>query len=290
MKLGTVLSNTEQRFEIEKPIVALGFKVEIAAAIDTTTRDNIVTSLENIADGLTLSVQYKSKNGETIRPMNAISLIALLEYAQHHEGVIILDHDKVSGKSTIKGMVPLSNSGSLSFNNDETLILNVKSSVDWGDCDVYTIENPTFGFDFNDWTTLDMPQGTKERLFPVKKYDSVMIPLSALTASTVVTFHYTNGRSVDFTKDELIMVGETVNDICYNAKGNSISGYGVYAIVDLDAVKDIEITRSSTSFFSMLAVETPIVGNLKEVQKVNGALTHTNLAKFENAIRKQNIK
>jgi len=293
MKLEQVDSQTPTRdFIIEKPIYGLRVACELSVTSGFSPSPHNYFNLIAISEiiGGSISIKYKTKGGQTTRPMNSIDIQTLLEFSQFGEGMIDLSLG-ANGNYFMTGIIPFSDSGALAFNNDESLIITVtKLSGGFDTINLETIENPIFGFDYYDFTTLDVVSGAREKVFPVSEYDTIMIPLKDLDSSTELTFHHTNGVSIDYNSDTLYLMGQTVNDVCYNIDGQIISGYGRFAILNLDTVKNLEINRTSSDAFSMTAIRTDIVGNLKEVQEVNNKLQHTSLAKFDTALINQKIK
>jgi hypothetical protein len=291
MLIGTVAVDESKTFEIEKPLqsVAVSFEMDDAALQAAETKTAILAAIAtNIADAV-VSVAYRDRDGARITPYNNIPLLALLEANQMEEGQITIEH-QAANVYEFTGVFNLSDMGAISFNDDETMELTVDvKNAKTGAISLYSIESPVLAGDFNYITKLSVEDGKTEKVFNVSAYDRIMVPRTALTATLKLDMHYTNGMTTRHIKQDLEIIGNTINDVCYGGNSKHVSGFGHWVILSVGTVREIEINRSSTTAFDIYALESRVVNGLKRVAKINQKLVPTTAAKYEEAARKQNL-
>lgn len=266
-------------FDTEKPFSGYGFHITLTgdSALESLPLDSgkLLEILDGLNQFVTISTTYVLVDGTPVRKITQLPLMVLAEFAQFEEGIISCEFSPTfygadkKYDALLKFYVPLTKNGNILFNNDEVIHLEIASSQVGIDVDVYTIESAIASPDYFKYSNLDVLHGKKEVVFPIGKYETVMIPLGALTVGTEISLTYTNGKIVRYKKPELEFIGLLVNDIVLASNSGQINGYGNYAIIDTSTVKEIAINRSTTSSFSMIAVEREVVKNVGNVQVAN---------------------
>lgn len=266
-------------FDTEKPFSGYGFHISMTgdSALDKLPANeaDLLKLLVDLTEAVIISTTYVLADGTPVRKITQLPLTVVAEFAQFEEGVMSCSFEsKMYGAlekfdAILKFYVPLTKNGNILFNNDEVMHLEIASSEVGIDVDVYTLESAIASPDYFKYSNLDVLQGKKEVVFPIGKYETVMIPLSALTVGTEISLTYTNSKVVRYKKPELEFIGLLVNDIVLASNAGQINGYGNYAIIDTSTVKEIAINRSTASAFSMIAIEREVVKNVGSVQSAN---------------------
>lgn len=266
-------------FDTEKPFSGYGFHITCSGnrALEKLPKNeaDLLKLMDELTESVIISTTYVLADGTPVRKITQLPLMVVAEFAQFEEGVISCSFESnMYGEvekwdTVLKFYVPLTKNGNILFNNDEVMHLEIASSETGIDVDVYTLESAIASPDYFKYSNLDVLQGKKEVVFPIGKYETVMIPLPALTVGTEISLTYTNGKVVRYKKPELEFIGLLVNDIVLATNSGQINGYGNYAIIDTSSVKEIAINRSTASAFSMIAVEREVVKNVGSVQIAN---------------------
>ncbi|MBI1836841.1 MAG: hypothetical protein HYR91_06200 [Flavobacteriia bacterium] len=285
MILGTVTNAESKDFQIEKPFSGLAINIttpilnllsseNLAFAKSHApangspqfyfpTSEEITALIEKLSQTITISAYYKQKSGKGKYYFSSFPLMDLLELAQHEEGVIRVVYSSAEDIQ-IKAYLPLSNTGAIAFNNDETMTISVVGT-DQGEAvkytlEMYTVELPQIAHDYLDYTRLSVLQGQKEKKFDLVEFEKIMIPLRSITSTTVISLDYTNGVTVRYTAKELYSLGLLINDVCYaSTTTGTVNGFGRFAILDCKNVKDIDIRRDSNTAFDIVAVKSKLV-------------------------------
>lgn len=285
MKIGTLNGGEEKTFTIEKPLsgVLLLLNQSIAGipSIDT----EVLTSFQPITDNVLLTSIYKSKDGSSETMYNSQTATVLGELGQYEDGVISSTHNGTGLDVWL--YVPFAFSGNLQFNNDQTLSLTISSIANDISAVVYGVEAPVMSPDFIKLAKLSVQQGQTEKVFALQDVEKIIIPASAITATTTLELKHTNGISTRYGKQELEALAKLTNDICYNGCGHIVSGYGQFFILDVKTVTSIEILRSSTTAFDIIAQSSIVSKELKEAVKVNSGLVDTTASTKEAEAQKQ---
>lgn len=266
-------------FDTEKPFSGYGFHINVSGDFAPpklpSSEVKLLEFLEFLKDSISISTTYVLADGTPVRKITQLPLMSVAEFAQFEEGIISCSFEEVTAggittyNALLKLYVPLTKNGNILFNNDEVMHLEIHSSITGVDVDVYTLESAIASPDYFKFSNLDVLQGKKEVVFPIGKYETVMIPLQDLTVGTEISLTYTNSKVVRYKKPELEFIGLLVNDIVLASNAGQINGYGQYAIIDTSTVKEIAINRSTTSAFSMIAIEREVVKNVGNVQSAN---------------------
>lgn len=277
-----------KKFDVEKPFSGYGLKILVAGAsganlFDAEDQEHFLTVIRSMYDAITINVTYNYKDGNPQRPISQMPLMAIIEHAQNEEGIIkvVVNHDK-----TVEFHVylPLTKDGNILFNNDETMTLELSAAEDIA-IDVWTIESAIAAPDFFNFQNLDVLNGKKDVEFDVSKYESIMIPMSALTANTELTIEFTNGKIVRYRKPELSFIGLLVNDLCFGSYQRSINGFGNFGILATSTVKSIRINRDTVSAFTIIAVERVVVKDVQNVARANSGLVDLTAVKLDRDIQ-----
>ena len=275
MLLGPVQGGASPTLTVEKPFSHLNVKINLSATGKTalsgaSTIKEVDQFLENLNNSIVVTAAIKEKDGTQTNLFNARNLIDLMEFSQEAEGLIKLD----SENSCIRGRIELTKLGAIPFNNDEEfrLILSTKVHPTYSSVEFRAMESPLTAQDVIRWHTLDVGSESQKN-FDVSDYGKIMIPLSAFTNSMDLQFHYSNGKSISWNKENIYESGYLLNDIVYNLDGKLIkSGFHEYAILDVSMVRDIKMYRNSTTSFRMLVINQELLPSAEESQAQNEAL------------------
>lgn len=290
--LGTVLINTSAELTHEKPFHAIGFKATITDAAMTAAVDEtaLKTALKNLETDVTISISYIHKNGSRTNPIKAMSLLQLAEFNQMAEGSIRIQPTGAANEFTIEGVIPLSESGSIPFNNDETLEMRVDvANAKTDTISFYTIESPVMSTDWHWYEKINMRTGDTSKVFDLTDAEWLMFPIASFTASTTLDFTYTNGKSIRFDQNNLPLMGLSLNDVVYNKSGLTVTGFGIYALIDVSMCTELEINRTSTTAFEMITVKDMVSGDLQKAVENNNGLQLTRANVYTSAVRKQKL-
>ncbi|GEM_PF-6394234 len=267
MILGTVNDGDVlgKDFNIEKPFCGLAVVVRVASdsiGIKEDGTENFTKNLiEKIGNNITVSAYYKQKSGKGKYYFSAFNLMQLLELSQHEEGVVKVIRDGLD--YVIKGYLPLSNTGAIAFNNDETMTVTVVGGKDFKyNMDLYTVELSQVAHDYLEYSRLSVLEGQREKKFDLRGYEKIMIPLSAISRTTIVSLDYTNGITCRYNREELEAMGLLINDVCYSNGANTVYGFGHHAILDCSNIVDVDIRRDSTTAFDIVAIKTRLVSDV----------------------------
>lgn len=287
--------NEEKIFSTEKPFSGYGFSISLTLgsavafinAINNPLAENPIEDAMSYVD-VTCSLLHQYREGKHERPFTAVKIVDLLELAQHAEGIISVSMEEKDGSEgvVIRGYLPLTESGSKSFLEDETSLLTVITGENII-AEVWTIESPTLAGSWTQWTKKDVLDGQTQKQFEVSQFHTVAIPMVALTKSTEITITFTNGGVVRYKKPELQFIGLLANDCSYNVNGRVFGGFGKFAILDVSAVSTIDIHRESTSPFSIYMLDDVPVKNMRSVAQHNSGMIDVASLKVEAEAQKQ---
>lgn len=294
MKLGTIeASQSEKTLSVEKPFSGYGFelKTRLPVTFDKDKLDTIIVSnfLKEINTKCVMSLAYVKKDGNPIRPFNSLGIIELCEYAQRNEGSIVVAIKDVEIEFEgamvtrydliLRAYFPITPSGNILFNNDETAQLTVTTQENTT-LDVWTIESAVSSPDYFNFTTLDILADKKEVSFDTSKIATILIPAQDLTATTEIQLTYTNGKIVRMRANELEFISSLDNDVTYQLHMGTINespalvipSRGMFHILDINETRELRITRDSKSAFSIIAVTREVVQDVRAVQDANRGL------------------
>jgi len=271
---------------VEKPIA--GFEVSLTL-VDSFAQDgsanSLMTSEEVIrdwistkwADAVTASITYKDKNGNTTWPFNSFNLDALLEWAQADEGHIAIKYETTGTTYTLKAFLPLAQNGAIQFSNDETMEIEiVYDSAEISAVAIELIESPVAAPMWNKFERITVRDGDKEKDIKLDGIETLMIPLESVQTNTKITFYYSNGNNITWTREKMEAVGFRINDVCYNVNGMVVSGFGRYAIFDVSTVNKVEVRRSETDAFDFITQTQEMVStDVRLIAETNSNLKDT---------------
>lgn len=286
MKLGDLGNSGDiLNISIEKPIAGIFISGNVpynAITDDLTARVYITSAL----DKLELSAHYKGKNGESTTLFNALKGSILAEFSQFQEGAVLSTDDGATFM-TVKFYLPLTNGGSMAFDNDQTLEVSIKNDNSTGAFELHGIELPILSPDFLKFTKHSVQDGQTEKVFPLQNQEKIIIPTSAMSTDVVLEIRYTNGMVVRYGINELRSIANLSNDIVYNHKGIIVSGAGDHFILDVSTAESLQVLRTNTTAFDLVFQTSIVMDNLKEVKRVNEKLTDTTVNRKEVEALKQ---
>lgn len=285
---------TTQTITLEKPCHGILFKYEFAHTLEESTA-NSVNLLDKIVATSTASAKLIDKGGNVKPLFNNIPMQALFELSQFEEG-----SHRFEGNWGYF-YLPLGYRGNVPFNNDENLeiTLNVVDDYVVGVLYAYAVESHQFTNLLYEYEQLTVGTDVKEKEFDVTKFEKIAIPVSALTASLELMMTNSNGHTSRYSKDELYSIGMLSNDKVYGGyitattSGNNtdvhLDNFGKYIILDVSSFKNIQISRTSTTAFDIIAQMTYIVAKVsnkvKEKNIMIRDLAGERLTKISNQVK-----
>lgn len=282
---------------IEKPFWALQFnfkflniynlfkKFGFSPELNNITLQDFFNALIKTSEGgnpsILVTAILESKDGKKDWRFDNVNLFSLLEHAQI-KGVaqIVLDVNfDNNDEGILRCTLPMGNPGSLTFNEDERLILEVTYNgfpvlvnSHFGNLDVFTLESVERATTYNKYEKINILSGQANRQIPVSNYESLMIPRSAIDSTFELLVTGTNGLQARYESQELFSLTTITNDALINLGGWSLPGFGNYVILNVEAYTFIEIRRQVTTAFEILAVDENVSINAVSAIDSNNAL------------------
>lgn len=283
--IGTVSANTRQEIRVEKPIHAILIKAsyENADAITAIAGkpQGVLDLLES--SNIQFSVKIQAKDGTIRRLYTLLPLLPIVELHTAEDNHIAA---AITGNRLDVSMyLPFSNVGAIPFNDSETMIIEFEASV--FSMSVYSLDHKLVAETYNKIEAVTITSGLREKEFDVNGMSTAIIRRSDLTASTKVTVRYTNGKILEYTPDELDMMGLLSNEICLNLDGKVKSGFGKYIVLDVSEISTILFTRSSTTQFEFYFVKEDVHEEVQKASIINSRLKDTTHVRKMNFIQKR---
>lgn len=264
---------TTQVYQIRNAISAFLFSFDVAKADMPITSQAVAAAevVQFLNDNVQLSVHLKPKNGKNKYLYPKMGLGTLIEEAQAGEGYVDVVSIAVDTYQVRFGL-PLTQKGSIQLDNDEEIILDLTTDAVVTNLDIYGLETPLASPTYRSVTVMSMTQGNKNDQFDVSEFDTILIPMSAITATTDLQIVYTNGESPKFLKTELEILGKSMNDCLVAIDGVSTGGNGLFAAFDASAMERIEVRRDSVTAFDIFGFTDEPLEDMQKVYKINRSL------------------
>lgn len=271
-KIGSIEPNVSGRLNIEKPLHAVVLKLSLTSADlvgGLTTPDSVLELLET--QNIMFSANIKEKSGNTKRLYTQMPLLPVAELQTANDNHMVAS--KSGNDLVVLVYLPFSETGAIPFDNDETMELSFEQSV--FRIDVYSFDHKLAGGTINRVEPATITQGTREKQFDLEGMSTLLLRKSDLTASTKIILHYSNGRMIEYSNEEIDMLGLLSNEVCLNFNGAVKSGFGKYAIIDVSECTRLEITRASSSAFEFYYVKEDVHQDFQKADIQNARLKDT---------------
>lgn len=280
MLIGTTAVDTAGEFKVEKPLHAIAIVMRMTDAdVVPNLNSNPINLLDLLHDeNITIDVRVQDKNGNTTRQFTQLPLLPLLENETANDNHMVAVADGTT--LVVKAYLPFSDEGSLPFNDDETMTISFTASN--FALSVYGYDHPVAGGTFKKIETVTVQQGQKDKEWDCDGWSSVLLKLSDLTDTTKITFYHTNGKNIEYTREEIENLGLLSNEVCLNFDGRIKSGFGRFASIDVRTCSKIVLTRGSSSSFDFYVEKENIHKDIEKSQVQNMRLKDTTMVRKRN--------
>lgn len=273
MLIGTTAVDTAGEFKVEKPLHAIAIVMRMVDADIVPNLDSDPRNLLNLLhdENIVIDVRVQDKNGNTTRQFTQLPLLPLLENETANDNHMVAVTDGTT--LVVKGYLPFSDEGSLPFNDDETMTISFSASN--FALTVYGYDHPVAGGTFKKIETVTVQQGQKDKEWDCDGWSTVLIKLTDITDTTKIVFYHTNGKNIEYTREEIENLGLLSNEVCMNFDGRIKSGFGRYASIDVRTCTKIALTRASSSSFDFFVEKENIHKDIQKSQVQNQRLKDT---------------
>lgn len=282
MEIGNFAGGVNKRiFEIEKSCAGLILSGTFTASSShLMSETDVLNTILGRFGSTRIEVTLVPKRGKTKYIYEPIPLTSLFEFISANEGAVIFKEVTLltgtelhSSSYEFNIFIPFTETGFLPLQQDE--IINVtfdSNSANSVGFTVSALESPVASNKYVTVQSLSMGQGVLNKTFDVKEFETILIPFDAMTASAVFRLNYTNGESPVISKDEFKGIGNHTNEMLYRMGKVVLSGFGNYAQLDVSAVDNIEIRRTSVTAFEMVVFDKDYHANMNLAESVNARL------------------
>lgn len=273
MVVGLVNGGDSKSFIIERAVS--GLICEMVVDVDATHTP--ISFLNTYLGDALITLELLSTSGERKMLVNKMPIIDIMEFSQSKEGFISLTGTlSNTNTATVKGLIPVGLFGSVPFDSDISLEVTISAgNSNISTISLRTVDSLEYSYHYNKFTKLQVLTGVKDKDFDLKSFSTILIPVSALTTSTVFNLVGSNNKTLKLSKDDLIDMANLSNDICYHGDSNSIYGVGRNIILNVSKFTELRMTRDTVTSFDMFVHSFIVASKLGISEKYNENLRVT---------------